>query len=108
MTPISRLDPDKNLAWYLKAIHQLGFPIVVAGVLLYTVLSGLVENAEATRHEVQAVRQELTAHVATAARNVEQLSAEAKTSGERLSRIMQQICVNTAQTLDERRGCFPQ
>lgn len=107
MTPIS-LSEDKTFAWWLKAVHQLGFPIVVAGILLYVVLSGLVQNVVVTTTRVMATEQKLDAHMAMAASAVERISNETKMSSDRLTRVMQQICVNTAATNDERRGCFPQ
>jgi hypothetical protein len=102
MTPIS-LSDDKTFAWWLRAIHQLGFPIVVAGILLYVVLSGVMQDVQATRADIIATRADLVQHV----RAAETLAITTDQRTNALTRIMQQICVNTAANNDERRGCFP-
>lgn len=103
MTPLS-LSDDKTFAWWLRAIHQLGFPIVVAGILLYVVLSGLVQDVQLTRADMIATRADLMRHMQVA----EALAEATDSRTNALTRVMQQICVNTAATNEERRGCFPQ
>lgn len=93
-----------TLDWWTRAVAQVGFPIAVASALLWLVLSGLPGDIVAARSaiaevkgEVGVIRGDLTAY-----------RSEAKVESARLGRIMQQICVNTATTPEDRRGCFPQ
>ena len=105
MTPV--MPSDRSLAWYLRIVKELGFPIVVALTLLYVIIADVPSNVAATRAEVTAVRADLTAHMLASEAQAARISNEVQASNDRAARIMQQICVNTAQTNQDRLGCFP-
>lgn len=104
MTPVG---PQPAFGQYARLIKELGFPIIVALVLLYVVLADVPSNVMAIRQDVAAVRSELDAHSAATDAYQSALRAEVQGINDRLARIMQQICVNTATTTIDRRGCFP-
>lgn len=104
MTP---LPTDRTISTHARIVRDLGFPIVVAIVLLYVILADVPANVAATRADVVAVREELAQHVQTSEVYVTRLSADMQRTNATLARIMQQICVNTATTTQDRSGCFP-
>lgn len=97
MSPVTLADPDKTLTWWIKMINQVGFPMLVALILLYFVLSDVPTDIRAARADLETLTAAVAHHQQDTQRNTE-----------RLSRIMQQICVNTAQTAVDRERCFPQ
>lgn len=104
MTPL----PDSRaLTTHARIIRDLGFPIVVAIVLLYVILADVPANVAETRSDVAVVRAELAKHVETSEVYVTRLSSDMQRTQAMLARIMQQICVNTATTTQDREGCFP-
>jgi hypothetical protein len=98
---------DRSLSWYARLIKELGFPIVVAVVLLYVIMADVPANVSATRSDVRVIRDELASHVRLSELSAQKISADVQASNDRLARIMQQICVNTAQNNTDRLGCFP-
>jgi hypothetical protein len=108
VTPsLSNGSADRSLSWYVRIIKELGFPIIVAVVLLYVILADVPENVASTRADVRIIRDELAAHSRLSEVSASKISAEVQASNDRLARIMQQICVNTAQNNTDRLGCFP-
>ncbi len=99
--------PQPAFGTYTKTIKELGFPIVVAIMLLYMIVADVPANVAATRRDVLAVRDALAAHVEQSELYVTRLSADMQRTNAQLARIMQQICVNTAQNTQDRSGCFP-
>lgn len=107
MTPVS-LAADKTLTWYIKAVQQVGFPILVAAVLLWILINDMPENAKAASRDAALARQAIADHVAENRMAIERISIQHAEESIRLARIMQQICVNTATTPGERDRCFPE
>lgn len=108
MTPVSLSSADRTVAWYVKAVQQVGFPIVVAGGLLWMIWKDVPGNTAAAVRETASVRAELAQHSADNRLAVQRISQETAEQAIRLMRVMQQICVNTAETPQERDRCFPE
>lgn len=104
MTP---MPTDRTISTHARIVRDLGFPIVVAIVLLYVILADVPANVAATRRDVVAVRDELAKHVETSEVYVTRLSSDMQRTQAMLARIMQQICVNTSTNTQDREGCFP-
>lgn len=88
-----------TLDWWTRAVAQVGFPIAVASALLWLVLSGLPGDIVAARAAIAEVKGDVGALRGDLATHDRETRV--------LARIMQQICVNTATTPEDRRGCFP-
>lgn len=108
MTPTPLSHADRTLSWYIRAIRDLGFPILVAAILLWVVLKDVPGNAAAARRDVAEARAQLANHMGENRLAMQELSVKTAEQTLRLLRVMQQICVNTAGTADERDRCFPQ
>ena len=106
MPPIS-LTAAKTLAWYIRAVQQIGFPILVAGILLWVILKDVPGNAAAAARDVATIRAELSAHISESRSAAQRITLAQAEQTIRLARIMQQICVNTATTTQDRERCFP-
>ena len=76
----------------LKGIKELGFPIVVASLLLWIILSGLPEDIRRAVEQTAQARQELTEH---------------RHESGQLLRVVIQLCVNTAPDASARERCIP-
>ena len=76
----------------IKAVRDLGFPIVVGLTLLWVIVSGLPSDIKSALDHVAAARQEIADH--------------RHETGE-LLKVMQRICVNTAPTEQMREACIP-
>lgn len=107
MGSVTPAPPDRAFTSYARLIKELGFPIIVALILLYVVLADVPDNVQAIRDDVSAARRELGEHARITETYHISLKADLKGLDDRLARIMQQICVNTAPTPQDRRGCFP-
>ena len=104
MTPVPT---DRTIGTHARLVRDLGFPIVVAIVLLYVILADVPSNVAATRADVALVKAELAKHVETSEVYLTRLSTDMQRTQAMLARIMQQICVNTSTTTRDREGCFP-
>lgn len=93
-----------TLDWWTRAVSQIGFPVLVASALLWLILSGLPGDVIAARSAIA----EVQGQMAVLRSDLTAYRAETRSDSARLTRIMQQICVNTAQSAEDRRGCFPQ
>lgn len=76
----------------VKAIRDLGFPIVITIMLLWLILEGVPADIKAARQETAAARQEIADH--------------RHETGE-LLKVIQRICINTAPNESMREACIP-
>lgn len=108
-SPLSSLSAsDKALRWYITAVQQIGFPIIVAAVLLWIMLKDVPGNAAAASRDAALARTQLAEHMHESRAALDRVALQHAEESIRLGRIMQQICVNTATTAQERDRCFPE
>lgn len=96
-----------SLNWWAEFISRVGFPIFASSAMLYVLLSGVYRLPQ----EVAAARAsiaEVKGDVGVLRGDLTTYRSETRADSARLTRIMQQICVNTAQSQEDRRGCFPE
>lgn len=82
---------NNNTPWYIKTTYQFGIPAVIAGFLVWT----LVTRIDTALINLQ---ENFSLHAQDAAYTVKEL--------ERVKIILQQICANTADTFQDRTSCF--
>lgn len=80
-----------NIPWYIKASYQFGIPAVIAGFLVWA----LVTRVDGS---LTLIKENLVLHAQDSAYTVKEL--------ERVKIILQQICANTSETVQDRNSCF--
>ena len=103
MTP-----PDKSMAtWVLQAVRDVGFPALVGLALVWMAFADVPANVSSNREGILHLQATLDAHTVVCEAGRQTILEELRASNVRLERLMQQICVNTANSDVSRRGCFP-
>lgn len=89
---------SEKLPWWVKAVSFLGFPTVMAAYLIW-VLVGNIDARVNDMHELMRSHQVDTTYLLK--QNEEQV-----VQNRVLFRLLQQICVNTSKTAEDRATCW--
>lgn len=84
--------------WWVKAISMVGVPAAIALFLTWTTVSDSKAAQRQQQSELIAIKENLILHANDATLQRQTL--------QRIERVLQQICVNSARTSDQRNNCF--
>ena len=86
-----QLKDTNNIPWYINASYQFGIPAVIAGFLVWA----LVTRVDSS---LTSIKENLVLHAQDSAYTVKEL--------EKVKVVLQRICANTSGTAQDRNACF--
>ncbi len=93
---------EDNTPWWIGAIYKLGIPAAIALFLIWFVVATVIPN-------IQFIKENLVLHANSSSQVGQDLrdqNIRLSQQNERLMRVLQQICINSAKNNQERNGCF--
>lgn len=89
---------NKEYPWWVRAIYLIGIPSAIAGYLVYTLSTGVNSTVNLINTNLQA-HQIDTSYLIKA-------NQESQSQQRVMYNLLQQICINTARTAEDRQNCW--
>lgn len=86
---------EDNTPWWIGSIIKLGVPAAIALFLIWFIVSTISPS-------ITFIKENLVLHADSATR----VGREIHEQNEKLMKVLQQICMNSAKNNQERNGCF--